>query len=144
MEPNYSHGDYLIVDEISYRFRDPQRGEVIVFYYPEDPSYRHIKRIIGLPEETVIVENEKITIITPDSKESFLDESGYLSFTDFNLEEKLEFVLKEGEYFVLGDNRVASFDSRRWGPLQENYIIGRTVLKAFPFSSFGLSQVPKY
>ncbi len=141
MEPNYSHGDYLIVDEISYRFRDPQRGEVVVFRYPQDLSFRHIKRVIGLPEETIIINNGRIRIITP-NEEFLLDESEYLFSSQVN--EEIEIVLGEDEFFVLGDNRPASFDSRRWGSLLKEYIIGRTAVKVFPLSGFGISKIPEY
>ena len=78
MEPNFFNSDYLIVDEITYRFRDPKRGEVIVFKYPQSPTQRYIKRIIGLPGETVIIKNGQITIINGNEK-FVLDESRYLS-----------------------------------------------------------------
>ncbi len=141
MEPNYSHGDYLIVDEITYRFREPERGEVIVFRYPESPSFRHIKRVIGLPGETVVIQEGEIKIVFND-QELILDESSYLD--NFKAEEQTRIDLKEKEYFVMGDNRSASFDSRRWGSLSQEYIIGRTILKVFPFSNFRISQAPEY
>ncbi len=143
MEPNYSNGEYLIVDEISYRFRDPKRGEVIVFRYPEDPNHRHIKRIIGLPQETVIVENQEIKIIKNDKTTMTLDESHYLPSSNVIVEE-FEIVLGQDEYFVLGDNRLVSFDSRRWGSLPRDHIIGKTFLKLFPFSNLSLAKVPSY
>jgi len=141
MEPNYSHGDYLIVDEISYRFREPERGEVIVFRYPENPSFRHIKRVIGLPGETIIIEEDMIKIVL-NEQEIILDESEYLD--GFKSSEKVEIILKEKEYFVMGDNRSASFDSRRWGSLSREYIIGRSFLRVFPFTNFRISKAPLY
>jgi signal peptidase I len=141
MEPNYSHGDYLIVDEITYRFREPERGEVIVFRYPESPSLRHIKRVIGLPGETVVIQEGEIKIVF-NEEELVLDESSYLD--NLKIEEEIRISLKEKEYFVMGDNRSASFDSRRWGSLSQEYIIGRTILKVFPFSNFRISQAPEY
>jgi signal peptidase I len=142
MEPNYSHGDYLIVDEISYRFREPQRGEVIVFRYPEEPSLRHIKRVIGLPQETINIENGVIEIVTISGEKMTLDESGYL--TNFSTSGNTNISLKEKQYFVMGDNRSASFDSRRWGSLAQEYIIGRVALKVFPFSNLRVSHAPQY
>ena len=134
MEPNYLDGDYLIIDEISYRFSLPDRGDVIVFRYPLEPSQFFIKRIIGLPGEIVEIENGKIFIYseeTPDEK-IVLDESEYLrdAYTPGNL----NITLEEDEYFVLGDNRKASSDSRKWGELEKKYITGRAWIRAWPFN----------
>ena len=78
MEPNFENGDYLIIDELSYRFRVPERGEVIVFKYPNDPSQRYIKRVIGLPGETIEIKEGKVIIHQQDSSVKVLDESSYL------------------------------------------------------------------
>jgi signal peptidase I len=130
MEPNFLDGDYLIIDEISYRFETPQRGEVIIFRYPLEPSQFFIKRIIGLPGEKVEVQDGKIFI-----NGSELDESEYLQGTTTvgNVEVRLE----DDEYFVLGDNRNASSDSRKWGEVDKKLIIGRAWLRAWPFSRLG-------
>ena len=134
MEPNFEDGEYLIVDEISYRFNEPQRSDVIIFRYPLDPSQFFIKRVVGLPDETVKIEDGKVfiySIETPDER-IVLDESAYLedSYTPGNL----EITLEEDEYFVLGDNRMASSDSRKWGELDKKYIIGRAWIRAWPFN----------
>ncbi len=142
MEPSFSNGDYLIVESLSYRVREPQRGEVIVFHYPEDPSFRHIKRIVGLPEETIIIDNNKVEIIPLNQQPFFMNENDYLN--SLTKPEKQEFVLEENEYFVMGDNRSASFDSRRWGSLPRENIIGRTIVKAFPFPEFEIINSPNY
>ena len=132
MEPAFENGDYLIIDEISYRFSEPRRSEAIVFRFPEDPKQFFIKRIIGLPGETVEVKNNQIFIYNEDDPNGFIiDESSYL-----DPEQKTEGWLKIGlggnEYFVLGDNRIHSSDSRRWGPLEEELIIGRVLIRAWP------------
>ncbi len=142
MEPSYSNGDYLIVDEISYRFREPERGEVVVFRYPEDPTLRHIKRIVGLPGEEIVIDDSKIKIIYTNGQEITLNESDYLD--NFKTGEKIEISLGPSDYFVLGDNRAASFDSRRWGSLPRDYIIGRAVIRVFPVSDFGILRAPQY
>lgn len=142
MTPAFENGDYLIIDEISYRFRDPQRGEVIVFRYPYDPSQRYIKRIIGLPGETVEIKEGKVTI--SNQKEPYLlDESDYLLSDLFTPGEEI-ISLTENEYFVLGDNRSASADSRRWGPLNRENIIGRVLFRAWPFTAFAKIEAPAY
>ena len=113
MHPSFGDKDYLIIDELSYRFDNPQRGEVIVFRFPQDPSQYYIKRIIGMPEETVEVKDGKVFIYNKDNplgkelRERYLEES-----TSGDMKIKLD----DNEYFVLGDNRDASSDSRRWGP----------------------------
>ena len=138
MEPNFHQGDYLIVDEISYRFTSPERGDVIVFRYPRDTSQRFIKRVIGLPGETIEIKQGKINIIKGIENRE-LNESEYRlkeSYTD-----NLTLSLAENEYFVLGDNRVASFDSRKWGALSKNYIIGKVILKTwFPSITSNISN----
>ena len=145
MEPNFISGDYLIIDEISYRFKEPKRGEVIVFKYPEDPSQRFIKRIIGLPGEIIEIKNGVIKIYGQGSQDSYLilDESDYLSYS-FKSEEKLRYILAEDEYFVLGDNRFVSFDSRKFGPLTRDKIIGKVLFRAWPFTALTKIEAPAY
>lgn len=143
MESNFENGDYLIIDELSYRFKDPKRGEVVVFKYPNNPSQRYIKRIIGLPGETVAVKDGKVTIFSKEGKESLLDESAYLPgniFTPGNI----QLVLRGDQFFVLGDNRAASSDSRSWGALPENDIIGRVLIRAWPFAALAKFSAPTY
>jgi len=141
MEPNFFNSDYLIVDEITYRFRDPKRGEVIVFKYPQSPTQRYIKRIIGLPGETVIIKNGQITIINGNEK-FVLDESRYLS--DSYTSGEIKTSLSENEYFVLGDNRAFSSDSRRWGSLSKEFIVGKVYLRAWPFTALAKIESPAY
>lgn len=132
MDPNFWDGDYLIIDEISYRFNEPQREDVIVFRYPLDPSQFFIKRVVGLPGETVKIEDGRVFIYSIETSDEriVLDESAYLedSYTPGNL----EITLEEDEYFVLGDNRMSSSDSRKWGELDKKYIIGRAWIRAWP------------
>lgn len=137
MEPNFRNGDYLIVDEISYRLQEPKRGEVVVFRYPNDLSQRYIKRIVGLPGETVEVQGGKVMISgsSADPQTFTLDEGRYL--TGENTEGSLKVKLGGNEYFVLGDNRQFSSDSRIWGSLPRQDIIGRVFLRAFPEFVYG-------
>ena len=131
MEPNFENGDYLLVDEISYRFRPPERGEVIVFRYPFDPSQFFIKRIIGLPNETIEIRNDKVKIFDSSHPDGVVLEEGYLA----SLEETqgdMVVRLKDGEYFVMGDNRLQSSDSRRWGTLDKKFITGRALIRLWP------------
>ena len=137
MEPNFHHGDYLIIDEISYRLQDPERGEVVVFRYPHDLSQRYIKRVVGLPGETVEVQDGKITISgsSADPQTFTLDEDRYLA--GGNTEGALRVKLGGNEYFVLGDNRMFSSDSRIWGSLPRKDIIGKVFLRIFPEFVYG-------
>ncbi len=144
MEPQFHDGEYLIVDELSYRLSDPERGEVIIFKYPKDPSQYYIKRIIGLPGEKIKINQGEITIFNSENPDGFiLDESDYLidgKKRDFSMETKLS----DGEYFVMGDNRRASSDSRTWGSLPENFIIGRAWIRAWPLDKIDILEKPGY
>jgi len=142
MEPSFHSGDYLIIDEISYRFRQPQRGEVIVFKYPQAPSQRYIKRVIGLPGETIEIKKGQI-FISEEGEAQVLDESFYFSEPQFTPGNFIT-TLKENEYLVLGDNRSFSSDSRHWGSLPENYIIGRALFRAWPPTAIAKIAIPIY
>lgn len=142
MEPNFHDNDYLIIDEISYRIREPERGEVIVFKSPQNPSQRFIKRVIGLPGETIEIKDDKVMIIKED-KVQILDESSYLS-PSLKTPGNLITTLNKNEYFVLGDNRRVSSDSRSWGLLPGKNIIGRVIFRAWPITALALIEEPKY
>ncbi|MEK7519369.1 MAG: signal peptidase I [Patescibacteria group bacterium] len=142
MEPNFAGGDYLIADQLSYRLRDPQRGEVIVFKYPSMPSQRYIKRIIGLPGETVEIRDGQVVVFN-EEESHVLDESIYLPSSALTLGDD-RWVLGENEYFVMGDNRPYSSDSRRWGSLPRYDIIGRVFLRIWPFIDFSKFETPIY
>lgn len=135
MLPTLENGDYLIIDEISYHRIEPERGEVIVFRYPTNHKRFLIKRIIGTPGETVTLEGSKVTITKEDGEIIQLDES-YLN-GDFSTYGSWE--LSEDEYFVMGDNRRNSSDSRAWGVLSRDLIVGRTFLRLFPINHIELS-----
>jgi len=142
MEPNFHDNDYLIIDEISYRLGEPKRGEVIVFKFPRNTSQRFIKRIIGLPGESVEIENGKV-MITKDDQTQILDESSYLpSFLE--TPGSLKITLGADEYFVLGDNRRVSVDSRSWGSVPRKDVIGRVFFRAWPVTAFALIKEPNY
>lgn len=135
MEPNFENRDYLLVDEISFRFREPEREEVVVFKPPNQPESRYIKRIIGLPGETVKIFEGQIIIVEPTGQARVLDESGYLA-EGTATPGGLTVSLGPREYFVLGDNRSSSYDSRRWGSLPRENIVGRVFLRVFPWQRF--------
>ncbi len=131
MEPNFYTQDYLIIDELTYRFRNPERYEVIVFKAPNHQNQYYIKRIIGLPGETISIDDGQIGISHP-LKGSFILEQDFLS-NELKTSGSLELTLANNQFFVLGDNRLASYDSRNWGPVERNLIIGRVWLRLWPF-----------
>lgn len=131
MSPTFETGNYLIIDKISYRFHNPQRDDVIVMRFPDDTSRDFIKRIIGLPGETVRIKDGIVTIINnthPDGLK--LDES----FVKYPKIDNLTITLGAHEYFVMGDNRSGSYDSRAWGPLPKADIIGKPLLQLYPLN----------
>jgi len=142
MSPNLEDRDYLIIDELSYRFREPQRGEVIVFYAPPNLSSRYIKRIIGLPGEEIALGQGQISIFK-DGQDMILNEEEYLLKRGAK-EEEASIVLKDDEYFVLGDNRDFSSDSRTWGALKREHVVGRAVLRLLPINHIQKFNAPLY
>jgi signal peptidase I len=132
MDPTFQTGEYLIVDQLSYHFEQPQRGSVVIFKYPLDTTKYFIKRIIGLPGETVQIKNGEVTIYNKEHPEGILLNEPWITLkkTDENLAVKLI----DSQYWVMGDNRIGSSDSRAWGPLPKNLIIGRPIASLFPVS----------
>ena len=136
MVPTFEDGQYLIIDEISYRLDEPKRDDVVVFRYPNDPEKFFIKRIIGLPNETVHIENETIKIFNEEHKDGLVLDQGYLKNNTEN--DKFHKTLDKDEYFMLGDNRSASSDSRVWGAVQKDLLIGRVFLRLLPIDKIGI------
>ncbi|MFA5172830.1 MAG: signal peptidase I [Candidatus Paceibacterota bacterium] len=143
MEPNFSSGNYLLVDELSYQFRKPERGEVIVFKFPGNPSVYYIKRIIGLPGEKITVKNGEVEVFSAGSSEGKKLEEKYIP-VNFRTSGEADVVLKDGEYFVMGDNRMFSFDSRSWGPLPKENIMGIARFNLWPLSEARAVSIPLY
>jgi len=137
MEPNFEDSEYLIIDEISYYLRAPVRGEPIVFHYPKDPSQFFIKRIIGLPGEHVDIKNGKVRIINAAYPDGFTLDEEYLNPPNHPTRPDVSMVLGSGQYFVLGDNRDFSSDSRIWGLLDRKFMVGRVVFRAWPATRLG-------
>lgn len=135
MYPTFFNGDYLIIDEISYRFEKPQRGDVIVFVPPPAPSDHYIKRVIGLPGEAVKVDGNNVTIINKDNPNGFTLTEKYVSSERAGATTT---VLGPNQYFVMGDNREASSDSRIWGPLDGSKITGRVLVRLFPIPELSI------
>ncbi|MBU6310542.1 signal peptidase I [Patescibacteria group bacterium] len=136
MDPTFTSGQYLIIDQISYRFEDPARGDVIIMRFPENESVFFIKRIIGLPGETVELQGSRVIIRAPNTEPIVLAQP-YLAGATFR-PEYATYTLGDGEYFVMGDNRDQSSDSRVWGPLPERDIVGRVFVRLFPPATISL------
>lgn len=139
MLPTLDHGDYLIIDQVSYKINDPERGEVIVFHFPTEYRRFLIKRIVGLPGETVTIDGSSVNITKPDGtkitlKEDYLNES----FSHFGT-----WKIGPDEYFVMGDNRKKSSDSRSWGVLKKDLIVGKTFLRLFPVTNLSFTPAER-
>lgn len=130
MYPTFQNHDYLIIDSLTYKIENPSRYDVIVFKYPLDTSRYFIKRVIGLPGETVTIHDRTITVTNSEHPEGFTVHEPEL---DVQTQGEINVTLGADEYFVLGDNRPVSSDSRVWGALKKEYIIGKPMLRLFPF-----------
>ncbi len=129
MDPTFKNGQYLLVDQISYRFSEPQRGDVVIFRLPTEPKRYLIKRLVGLPGETIKISGSQVFIKDGDDEEyTPLNED----FIVFNNNSEIEQVLGEGEYFFMGDNRANSADSRAFKAVDRKFIIGRAIIRLFP------------
>jgi len=143
MNPNFQNEEYLLVNKLIYRVDKPNRGDVIVFKAPNNPKNDYIKRIIGLPGETVKIANDKIYINGNELNEFYIP-SDYLTYIKNNPNVSLEVILEDDQYFVLGDNRQHSSDSREWGILPKENIIGKAWLAVYPWKIFGFIPTPLY
>lgn len=135
MVPTFINGDYLIIDKISYELGNPKRDDVVVFRYPGDTTKFFIKRVIGLPNETVDIKGNDVTITNSEHPESFKLNQPFVKNISNNEE---HIVLKSDEYFVMGDNRSASSDSRAWGPVKKEFFTGRAFLRLLPIKKINL------
>ena len=137
MEPNFINGEYLLTNKVTYRLREPDRGDVIVFEAPGGGGEEFIKRIIGLPGESVSIRDNKIHINTQVLAESYLPENKPTLPGSF-LRENVEIIISQNQYFVLGDNRGASSDSRAWGFVDRKKITGLAWITYWPPPKVGL------
>ncbi len=133
MYPTFHDKDYLIVDKLSYEIGTPHRGDVVVFQYPGDPSKYFIKRMIGLPGDHVVITNGKVTIYNTQYPDGLkLDETKYIP--DPQLTDNIDKIVPEDSYYVMGDNRKESYDSRGWGFVPKKLLTGRAFLRLYPFN----------
>lgn len=145
MEPNFYDHEYLIIDEITYRFNEPERGDIVVFRYPRNPQEYFIKRMIGMPGEEVQIKDGEVFIFNKENKEGITLDESYLpeDIKTYGMtSDKVK--LGENEFFVLGDNRNSSKDSRSFGPVNRSYIIGKVLFRGFPFDRMKVFEAPEY
>jgi len=135
MVPTFEDGDYLVIDKLSYELGSPERYDVAVFRYPNDPSKFFIKRIIGLPNETIDIAGGVVTIRNEGNQEGFILEQ---PFVENPSDSETHFELKDNEYFVMGDNRRASSDSRYWGAVNKEFLTGRALVRLLPFNKINI------
>lgn len=145
MEPNFHDHEYLIIDEISYRLKQPERGDIVVFRYPRNPQEFFIKRIIGLPGESVQIKDGSVYILNESNKDGFVLTESYLEpgVKTYSLNEEI-ISLGEQEYYVMGDNRNSSKDSRSFGPVNKSFLIGRVLFRGWPFDKITVFDTPVY
>lgn len=145
MEPSFYDKEYLIIDEVSFRFKEPERGEIIVFKYPVNPNEYFIKRVIGLPGEKVGIKDGFVYIYNQNNPEGLRLEENYLpeNGKTYGLNEE-DAILGLNEYYVLGDNRNFSKDSRSFGPVDKKMVIGRVLFRGWPLERAGIFSVPEY
>lgn len=148
MEPNFQTGDYVLTDKISYRFGTPQRGDVVVFHAPASANCPQgtgcdfIKRVIALPNETVEVRNGQFYINSSPLNEDYIPSTTTTEAGQFIRNNSV--TLKSDEYFVIGDNRPYSSDSRAWGPIDKSMIVGKAFFRYWPPESMGTIKSAEY
>lgn len=138
MLPTLETGQFVLVERVTYRFSEPRRGDIVVFEYPRAPQEDFVKRVIGLPGETVEIQGGSVYINGNPLVEPYVAGQQTLSYRPIRI------TLGADEYFVMGDNRAASSDSRTWGPLPRRNIIGRAWLSYWPPSRWGFVRRATY
>lgn len=141
MVPTFQDGDYIFTDKLTYRFRGPMHGEVVVLKNPRDESEDFIKRILALPGDTIKVENNMLFINGQPINEHYLPGETQTRAGSF-LNEGVEINAADNQYFVIGDNRDHSSDSREWGPITKKEIIGKVFFRYWPPQTFGIFKSP--
>lgn len=148
MEPTFHENEYLIIDKLTYRLRSlhdkPEvvRGEVVVIVSPVNPSEHYLKRVIGLPGERVTVREGQIIIYNTEYPQGVVLSEPYLTEPTPSAEKNV--LLGETEYFVMGDNRDESYDSRGFGPINRESIVGRAWFRGWPLNRTGIFTTPTY
>lgn len=143
MEPNFHNGEYILTNKVEYKLHDPQRGDVVIFKSPRNPQIDYIKRVIGVPGDHIRLSRETLFINDKTLLESYIPNTT-MTYGGTFLGENQEIIVPPGKYFVLGDNRQHSSDSREFGPVAKEEFIGKAFMRYWPFSEFGLIAQPYY
>lgn len=149
MIPSFEDKELLLTEKVSYHFREPRRGEVVIFKYPKAHEYDYIKRLIGLPGETLLIENGQITIFNETHPDGFVLNEPYLApgtktYGRTTIETGLKFKIPEGQYVVMGDNRERSSDSREWGTVRRDEMVGSAWMRYWPPRALAFIPRAKY
>jgi len=142
MLPNFQTYDYVLTNKIGSRFSNPNRGEVVILKNPRDTDVVLIKRVVGLPNETIKIERGNLYINNQMLSESYLDKNMTTPAGNF-LTEGVPYLIPDNSYIVLGDNRTASSDSRNFGPVKKDHIIGQAILRYWPLNKIGIIPINK-
>jgi signal peptidase I len=143
MYPTFSNGDYVLTDELTYRIEPPERGQVVVFHDVTDYSTYLIKRIIGLPGERIVIKNNTVTIYNQQNPQGFVLNESYLPKGTVTAGDE-DITLSSTTYFMMGDNRLVSYDSRDWGPLPAKNIVGMVRFRLWPLNAIQIFGTPHY
>ncbi len=143
MEPNFHNGEFILTNKVLYKFRPPQRGDVVIFKSPPNKEIDYIKRIIGLPGDTVSVQNDAMYVNGQKVDEPYLAPDTPI-FGGAYLAEGQSIVVPPDSYFMMGDNRAHSSDSREFGPINQTDFIGTAIFRYWPFSQMGTLHHPTY
>lgn len=143
MAPNFYENEYLIIDEVSYRFKEPMRGDIVVLRNPRKKEEFFLKRVIGMPGERMVVRDSQVFIAKDKDTTPVALEESYLPSREFT-PGIVDITLGENEYYVMGDNRDASLDSRIFGPILGDGIVGKVLLRGWPFDRAQRFSVPEY
>lgn len=141
MDPTFESGDYIFTSKVTYKFREPQRGDIIVFKSPKNPDIEYIKRIIGLPGDTVVVTDGEVYVNDTLIQEDYIAAKTVLWENGFTVN-NIPFTVPEGTLFVMGDNRPRSSDSREFGPIDFNSVIGQVFYRYLPPQKAGWMENP--
>lgn len=141
MEPTFYNGNYIFTSKVTYKLRDPVRGDVVVFHSPKNNDIEYIKRIIGLPGDTILIQNTTVYVNGTAIAEPYISAATELIYGGF-VEEGIPITVPENYYFVMGDNRPRSSDSREFGPVPYESIIGQVIYRYFPLNVAGTIQNP--
>lgn len=143
MEPNFHNGQYILTNKVEYKLRDPNRGDVVIFKSPKNKDIDYIKRIIAEPGDRVALRSGSYYVNGIKLEEPYLAPDTYTAFGNY-LREGSEVIVPEGKYFVSGDNRGHSSDSREFGPIAKEDFIGKAFFRYWPFSGAGMIAAPYY